>query len=329
MLVEDGGVRLVFDHAAGGLVTVEDGPATGFALAGEDRVFFRAEARVEGDAVLLRSARVPQPAAARYLFYDGAPASLFNAAGLPALPFRTDDWPWDIPAPEERRAGCARTEAAPVLDGIPEAAAWPELPATGFTRVHSYRPAARKTRVRVGWDDVNLYVCFQCAGMPAGDIDDKVTDAFWRQDYVELLVDPALDRRNYLRFAVNPAGALFSAQAYNDAWGDEDLLCQDWLGGKRWIDKAWDGGARAAAVRGAHGWSVELAVPWASMAGGAPRPGREIGVQFMRYDAAGDEYSEWAVTGRDRNTGAMMPPAAMGGFTMYHAPSRFGTLTLE
>ena len=47
----------------------------------------------QGDAVIVSSASVPEPKAARYAWQANPVATLFNGAGLPAVPFRTDDWP--------------------------------------------------------------------------------------------------------------------------------------------------------------------------------------------------------------------------------------------
>lgn len=88
---EDAGtIRVTFDHASG--LTIRD-PAPGlFHVAGADKAFFPADARVEDDSLVLSSPKVPAPVAARYA-WDRAPrAALFNAAGLPASPFRTDEW---------------------------------------------------------------------------------------------------------------------------------------------------------------------------------------------------------------------------------------------
>ncbi len=65
----------------------------GFELAGADRVFHPAEARVEGATVLVRSSAVSSPIAVRYAWRNAPSATLRNAAGLPAAPFRSDDWP--------------------------------------------------------------------------------------------------------------------------------------------------------------------------------------------------------------------------------------------
>lgn len=83
---------LHFDHAEG-LRTLDGAPPANFALAGADRVFHPAEARIEGATVVLRCAAVPAPVAARYCWGEADAGSLADAAGLPASSFRTDDWP--------------------------------------------------------------------------------------------------------------------------------------------------------------------------------------------------------------------------------------------
>lgn len=89
---EGAALRVHFDFAAG-LRTRAGAAPQGFALAGADRVFHWAEARIEGDAVVLTSAAVPAPVAVRFAWADNPPHDLENAAGLPAEPFRTDTWP--------------------------------------------------------------------------------------------------------------------------------------------------------------------------------------------------------------------------------------------
>ena len=84
--------RVRFDHTDGGLVA-RGGPLGEFALAGVDRKWHWATARIEGDVVVLSSPEVPVPVAARYAWQANPVATLTNGAGLPAVPFRTDDWP--------------------------------------------------------------------------------------------------------------------------------------------------------------------------------------------------------------------------------------------
>ncbi len=65
----------------------------GFAISGEDQKFVWADAKIDGSEVVVSSAQVPNPVAVRYDWGDNPPGTLYNAANLPALPFRTDDWP--------------------------------------------------------------------------------------------------------------------------------------------------------------------------------------------------------------------------------------------
>ena len=65
----------------------------GFALCGEDRKWVWADAKIDGDSVVVWSDQVPAPIAVRYAWSDNPTANLYNAAGLPASPFRTDDFP--------------------------------------------------------------------------------------------------------------------------------------------------------------------------------------------------------------------------------------------
>ena len=90
--IENGRIRLFFRHIGGGLVA-RGGTLRHFAIAGADRKFVWAEAEIDGDTVLVHSDRVPEPAAVRYAWAnDPAGCNLYNREGLPAVPFRTDDW---------------------------------------------------------------------------------------------------------------------------------------------------------------------------------------------------------------------------------------------
>jgi sialate O-acetylesterase len=75
------------------LKTLDDGPLKGFAIAGEDHKFVWADARIERDTVIVSSPKISKPVAVRYGWADNPIVNLYNKAGLPASPFRTDDWP--------------------------------------------------------------------------------------------------------------------------------------------------------------------------------------------------------------------------------------------
>jgi sialate O-acetylesterase len=90
--LETGAVRARFDHVGSGLVA-RGGELATFHVAGLDRVFRPAAARIEGNSVVASSPDVPQPVALRYAWADNPEGcNLYNAEGLPASPFRTDDW---------------------------------------------------------------------------------------------------------------------------------------------------------------------------------------------------------------------------------------------
>lgn len=76
-------------HLGGGLVA-EGGELKGFTIAGADKVFHPAQAKIVGKTVVVNAAEVPPPAAVRYGWANVPEGNLFNRAGLPASPFRTD-----------------------------------------------------------------------------------------------------------------------------------------------------------------------------------------------------------------------------------------------
>jgi sialate O-acetylesterase len=121
MKIEGSVIRLSFDHLGGGLVAKEV-PATydvmcktgktaplvrntphsqleGFAICGTDKQWVWAGAKIEGDTVIVSSDRVPQPIAVRYAWSDNPTCNLYNQAGLPASPFRTDDFTFAASSP--------------------------------------------------------------------------------------------------------------------------------------------------------------------------------------------------------------------------------------
>lgn len=89
--IREGEIVIKFSHTDGGL-TAKGGVLKGFAIAGEDKQWKSANARIEGDHVIVSSSEVKTPAAARYAWTNFPECNLYNAAGLPASPFRTDSW---------------------------------------------------------------------------------------------------------------------------------------------------------------------------------------------------------------------------------------------
>jgi sialate O-acetylesterase len=93
MTVEGNRIRIRFTNSGRRIEAHGSGQLVGFAIAGADRKFHWAEATIDGASVVVSSRDVPVPAAVRYAWGDSPRCNLFNEAGLPASPFRTDDWP--------------------------------------------------------------------------------------------------------------------------------------------------------------------------------------------------------------------------------------------
>ncbi len=89
MKVEGDQAIVKFTHVDGGLVA-KGGPLKGFSIAGNDGNFAGADAKIEGDTVIVSNPSVAQPVAVRYGWANAPEVNLFNQEGLPATPFRTD-----------------------------------------------------------------------------------------------------------------------------------------------------------------------------------------------------------------------------------------------
>jgi sialate O-acetylesterase len=92
MEVTDNKAILSFNHVGAGL-EARGGPLTGFTIAGPDHKFFKAVAEIQGDKILVSSPQVQRPVSVRFGWANFPVVNLWNKDGLPASPFRTDDFP--------------------------------------------------------------------------------------------------------------------------------------------------------------------------------------------------------------------------------------------
>ena len=90
--IEENEVHIQFTETGKGLTTKNNKPAKGFAIAGKDKKFFWAKARIEENKVVVISEKVKEPVAIRYGWANNPEINLINSEGLPAIPFRTDNW---------------------------------------------------------------------------------------------------------------------------------------------------------------------------------------------------------------------------------------------
>ena len=93
MTVENDKIRIMFDHLGQGLTAPYYEPIKGFEIAGEDKKFYPADAIIERNTVLVGNVEIEKPVAVRFGWDKAAQTNLSNRQGLPASPFRTDDWP--------------------------------------------------------------------------------------------------------------------------------------------------------------------------------------------------------------------------------------------
>jgi sialate O-acetylesterase len=114
--VQGSSIRIRFTHAGDGLVIRDGPPMKYFTIAGDDKRFLVADVRIDGDTVVVSNPQVPQPLAVRYAWTGSSylnfkEAILLNKAGLPAAPFRTDDWPLEEKGTVHEVAGSDRSAA--------------------------------------------------------------------------------------------------------------------------------------------------------------------------------------------------------------------------
>jgi sialate O-acetylesterase len=90
MAVEGDMIRLRFDFAKG--LHAQGDPPVGFAIAGENRAFYFAKAKIDGETVVVSSDKVPHPVAVRYAWATNPVCNVYNSENLPVFPFHTDNW---------------------------------------------------------------------------------------------------------------------------------------------------------------------------------------------------------------------------------------------
>ncbi|WP_219125620.1 sialate O-acetylesterase [Mucilaginibacter sp. 21P] len=89
---KDNRVVLSFTNTSGGLTSKGSAALKGFFIAGADKKFYSADATINGNTVTVSNSLVKQPVAVRYDWQNNPDGTLYNGAGLPASPFKTDDW---------------------------------------------------------------------------------------------------------------------------------------------------------------------------------------------------------------------------------------------
>ena len=167
------------------------------------------------------------------------------------------------------------------IDGRLDEMTWALLPRVGPMRLITdlARPPAYPTEAAMAWDDEHLYVSFACTDPAPWARPHQRDDALWNEEVVEVFVDPDGDGTRYAEIEVNPDNVVV------------DLLIQrpraSGASARKWNAV----GMRTAVQRHAAGWTVEVAIPWASLSEAgvtsAPAPGQRWRVGLYRIKRLG------------------------------------------
>lgn len=177
----------------------------------------------------------------------------------------------------------ADMDKAPIIDGQINPAEWQQADSiSGFIQLEPQKgiPSSRETVVYAAQAEKKLYIAFKCYVKDEGEINariqrrDQLDDS---DDIITVLLDTYNDRRTSLLFIVNPLGTLADAKITDD--------------GKN-MDFYWDMEWEAKTVKTSFGWSVEMALPYASMQYG-PKS-KEWGINFGRVIRANQETTWWS-----------------------------------
>jgi hypothetical protein len=220
------------------------------------------------------------------------------------------------PAVTERRCyRCARAARPLRIDGDLDKEAWSEAPSVDLVRVEDGGPARQRTTLRLLWDDGHLYAAFRVVDDDVRATQTRRDAPLWREEVVELFLDPWGAERVYVELEVSPRNVVFDAIVVNRA--REGEARRDLVALRAWRCKGLRTAVRVDGVIGggpvSRGFDVEIAVPLSELAPRlAPAPGVEWRWNAYRVDRSerGDELQAFSPTGRPD----------------FHVPERFGRL---
>lgn len=229
---------------------------------------------------------------------------------------------------------CYRAEGPITIDGKPDEASWQKAPWTeNFTNLAGpEKPApALQTRVKLLWDDENLYVAFESEEPDIWDTMTVNESPLFQENDVEIFIDPDGDTHNYCELEIN---------AINTTW---DLLLE-----KPYRDggpglTGWNirGLKSAVSLRGTlnnpadrdTGWNLEVSIPWKSLAEIAsgkpkPEPGENWRMDFMRVEwphtVVNGQYSKQTDPATGKTVHSFFWTWAPIGIVSIHCPERWG-----
>jgi hypothetical protein len=198
------------------------------------------------------------------------------------------------PAPKKPPVTIAYTAVPPKIDGkFKDEEAWKSATLLNpFVTTMKGTPVAKKTEMKVMWDEKNLYIAFTAEDQNLKSQYTKQDDELWHEDAFEMFIDPLADKTDYYELQVSPKGIVFDSHLPKYRKNQNE-----------WSSKMVQGVSVDGTVNNDSdadkGWSGEIAVPFASLSTGGgvpPKAGDIWAVNFFRIDAGGEkaEYSAWS-----------------------------------
>jgi hypothetical protein len=204
------------------------------------------------------------------------------------------------------------------LDGVLDEPAWGRIKPIAFILHDASRAPRVKTEAKLCWDDKYLYLAFRCEDQDILSTYTKRDDPLYDQDVVEIFINPSGDLMNYYELEVSPRNVIWDGKIYNPEGAAVESTKYD----SKWNCKGLKTavhleGALDAERASGKPWSVEMAIPFASIAK-TPREGEVWRANLYRIDRGQpDEYYCWSQT------------QPRGATPSFHVPARFGRLVFS
>jgi hypothetical protein len=219
-----------------------------------------------------------------------------------------------VPAVEISKVyGCPLVDAAPVIDGKLDDAAWRIAPPLTLVSTFSGLPVPRTTVARMCWDRANLYVAFECAGPEIWGTVTERDGPIYLQDAAEIFLEPKCYSKDYFELDISPKNVVFDGRFDRGAGmplGSQaatDWSCEGWKTATGIIDRP----------HANKEWTAEMAIPFASLGRMAPQFGERWRANLYRVSSRPRpwEYQAWS------------PTYTRG--QAFHIPSRFGMIVFS
>ncbi|UCD25394.1 MAG: carbohydrate binding family 9 domain-containing protein, partial [Gemmatimonadota bacterium] len=215
-------------------------------------------------------------------------------------------WPIDPSIAPRPVANAVFITQAIEIDGVLDEPAWQQVDSTSGFILNLPRvgyPASERTAVRLLYDDKNLYI-----GATMYDSEpDRIIIAGLDQDFEThnsdlfgIALDTYHDRQNAFLFAVNPGGAIFDAQVFNDS---------------RYTNRAWEGVIHVDAQIHDFGWTAEIAIPFTTLRFNGIDGEQVWGINFLRRVRRKNEDAYWAPVDRQHRVHKMSRAGTLTGLT--------------